>query len=355
VVVKLNSLKNSKGSRDHSGVECFRVVAILMVISVHLHSFELFPDSSSKCLHLLINQGSRWVIPFFTIIAGYFWGKKVRINNQISQVSMSYGLRLFKIWVFWCLIYLIIPDDIDALRNFGFSAFIKVPFWRLLVLLKNPQTLLFVGSSYHLWFFIALLWAMAVTTMVLKFGEEKWLLWIGCALYSFGLIAGSWSNSPIGITIPFHTKHGPFFSTIFFIIGWYLSSDRYIFSRKIILILILGGLGVHILEIYLLWGQFEVSPTSHAYLLGTLPFGTGIAILALSKPNLGKNTIIPRLGKYVIGVYAVHYIFVDLFSHVQNRFDSHVVEFILPVAVFLISLLTVLTLQKNWLLKRFVS
>jgi surface polysaccharide O-acyltransferase-like enzyme len=326
-----------------------------MVISVHLHSFEQFSDSTSRWLHLLINQGSRWVIPFFTIIAGYFWGMKVRKSNQLLQFSLRYGLRLLMLWAFWCVIYLIIPDDIEALRNYGFSAFIKVPFWRLLVLLRNPQTLLFVGSSYHLWFFIALLWAMAITTTVLRFGEEKWLLWIGGMLYLFGLIAGSWSTTPIGITIPFHTKHGPFFSTIFFIIGWYLSSGRFIFSHKIILILILGGLGMHIWEVYLLWGNFEVSPTSHAYLLGTLPFGTGIAMLALSKPNLGGNKIISKLGKYTLGIYAVHYIFVDFLSHVQNRFDSHVADTIFPVAVFLLSLLTIITLKKNWLLKRFVS
>jgi hypothetical protein len=82
--------------------------------------------------------------------------------------------------------------------------------------------------------FIALLWALCLTTIILRFCKEKWLLLIGALLFLFGIIAGPWAVTPIGINTPFNTKHGPFFSMIFFVTGWYLSLGKYIVSLKMI-------------------------------------------------------------------------------------------------------------------------
>jgi surface polysaccharide O-acyltransferase-like enzyme len=342
-------------SRSHSGVECFRVVAIFVVIMFHVHFLARHNDLPSRYLHLIIDQGFRWSVPFFFIIAGYFWGKKVRINNQPIKVSLRYGTRLFRIWAFWNLIYLLIPDDIEAFTTYGISTVLKVPFWRISELLKYPEELFFVGASYHLWFFISLLWALCLTTIILRFCKEKWLLFMGVTLYVFGLIAGPWAVTPIGVSINFNTKHGPFIGTIFFILGWYLSSEKYFISSKKIWALIFGSFTLYFLETYLLWSQFGGSPTSHSFLLSSLPLALGVSLLVLSKPDLGKASIISRLGKYVIGVYAVHYIFVDLFHPILNKFGSHLWDLVFPIVVFLLSLLTIFTLKKNIILKQFVE
>jgi surface polysaccharide O-acyltransferase-like enzyme len=343
-------------SRSHSGVECFRVVAIFVIIMFHVHFLARHHDLPSRYLHLIIDQGFRWSIPFFFIIAGYFWGKKVRTDNhELFKVSLQYGTRLFRIWAFWNLIYLLIPDDIEAFTKYGISALVKVPFWRISELLKSPEEFFFVGSSYHLWFFISLLLAVCLTTIILRFCKEKWLLLMGVTLYVVGLIAGPWAVTPIGVNIPFNSKHGPFFSTIFFIIGWYLSSGKYVLSSKTIWALIVGSFALYFLETYLLWSQFGGAPTSHSFLLASLPLGTGVSMLVLSKPNLGKETIIPRLGKYALGVYVVHYVFVDLFQPILIKSVSHMWDFVFPIVVFLLSLLTIIILKKSKLLKQFVE
>jgi peptidoglycan/LPS O-acetylase OafA/YrhL len=291
-------------------------------------------------------------MPFFFAIAGYFWGKKVRSGNELTKVSLGYGRRILRIWAVWSLIYLLVPNDVESFRQCGISALVKVPYWRLRDLIGAPIQSLFVGSALHLWFLMALLWALAICSVVLKYGREKWLIWIGCALSVFGLVAGSWSVAFFGSAIPFQTKNGPFFGTIFFAMGWYLSSDKVVISPKLVASLLLGGLAMHGLELYLLWSRFGVSPSSHAYVAGTLFWGAGFTLLVMSRPSFGKGTIMAKVGKYTLGIYLVHYVFVQLFAPLFHAYRSRLWDIVVPIVVFLVSLLAAMAIQRNRLLRR---
>jgi peptidoglycan/LPS O-acetylase OafA/YrhL len=342
-------------SERHSGIDCMRVLAIVFVLLAHTQFFTKQKDFPSESLALLTDQGGRWALPFFWIVAGYFWGKKIRAGNDIDRVSMGYGARIFKLWAFWSLVYLIVPNDFQAFQMVGISAFFKVPYWRLMGLLKDPIQIFFVGSKWHLWFFMSLLWGFAVTTVVLKYGRERWLIWFGAALYACGLILpGSLMGIPKGVAIPFQAKWGPFFSTIFIVIGWYFSKDEKWLSSKFALKLLLGGILLSGLEIYFFYIIFKVPLADHSFLLGTLLYGVGVTGLILSKPKFGENTFISQLGKYVLGIYAIHYIYIDLFKSLYSGVYSHLWDLALPLIVFLLSLLTAVILGQNRFLKRFI-
>ena len=284
-----------------------------------------------------------------------FLGQESTLNQPTDRCLSSYGWRIFQIWLFWSLVYLFVPNDIKAFAQYGVSALIKVPFWRLQSLLMNPEQLFFVGSRSHLWFLMALLWAVAISTVVLRYGQAKWLIWIGLGLYLFGVVAGPWSPAPFGLKIPFHTRNGPFFGTVFFAVGWQVSSDGSLPVRRLVHILLWGGAALSALETYLLWERFGINPTAHAYVLGTLPYGIGASLLVMSKPLMARDTAIASLGKYTLGVYVIHYIFLDLLRPLDGLINTRVFDFALPVTVFLLSVLSSAVLQQITFLQRFVG
>jgi len=339
----------------HSGIASSRVFAVFIVVLLHTRFLGRESDLPSRCLHLVVMDGGRWVMPFFFTVAGYFWGRKVRSTNQQTAVSLSYGSRIFQIWLFWSLVYLFVPNDIKAFAQYGVSALVKVPFWRLQSLLMNPEQLFFVGSRSHLWFLMALLWAVAISTVVLRYGQAKWLIWIGLGLYLFGVVAGPWSPAPFGLKIPFHTRNGPFFGTVFFAVGWQVSSDESLPARRLVHILLWGGAALSALEIYLLWERFGINPTADAYVLGTLPYGIGVSLLVMSKPSMARDTAIASLGKSALGIYAIHYIFLDLLRPLSGALNARVWDCTLPAIVFLLSLLSVAILGHITLLQPFVQ
>lgn len=343
--------------RNHHGIECLRVVAVFAVILSHVGFLANRSDPVSQHLHIMASLGGRWAIAPFFVLAGYFWGKKIRQGGLLRDVSLKLGTRILAIWLFWTLLYLIVPDDIESFERYGSMALFKVPFWRLLSLSGHPIQYLFVGSSPHLWYLVALLWALAIVTADLKYGKGRNVVWIGCGLYVLGLIAGSYAGTPLGISVAFPTRYGPFFGTIFFAIGWYASSDDKLVTDRMAVAVFLAGVVLSVLELYLLWDQFGIQPESpQPYILGTLALGSGLALWVMSKPDLGKNLFLPRLGKYTLGIYVTHYIFVDLFRPFGNSFHHSLSwELAQPCLIFLLSLLLTFILRQNRMLKRFVA
>ena len=277
-----------------SSIDYFKVVAILAVISIHTEPFYAYSGDLWKYLKVFINQGARFAVPFFYVTAGYLWAKKVSTGASVEQVSIKYGTRILSIFVFWSVVYIFVPTNIHAIQSIGFPALIKVPCWRILNLFDNPVVLLFQGSKVHLWFLVSMLYALAITSILLKFNLKKWLIPLGLLLYAFGLIAGSYSTTPIGFKIHFNTRNGPFLATIFFVFGWWLSLNEERVSLRLSLTLMVTGFTLHMMEAFFLWRLFDVPLTRHDYLLGTLPFGVGVAMVALSRPSFGENTIIAK-------------------------------------------------------------
>jgi len=81
---------------------------------------------------------------------------------------------------------------------------------------------------------------------------EKNVLSLSILLYLFDLVAGSYSSIPWGIAISFNTRNGPFFSLLFVTIGWFLASEKYTFHPTKYISLTFVGLGIHILEVFVL-------------------------------------------------------------------------------------------------------
>jgi hypothetical protein len=111
------------------------------------------------------------------------------------------------------------------------------------------------------------------------------------------------------------------------------------------LLLAAGGYALLVTESLWLWITFGSDPTRHSFLIGTIPFGLGMAALALARPNLGSALPAWRLGSATLGVYAAHLLVIDLLVTLGAGRRS-VPEVVVPPIVYGLTLGTTAILSR---------
>lgn len=307
-------------------------------------------------LEILLNQSSRFAVPFFFVVSGYFFGIKERRNNLKTILpTISTVKRLLLIFVAWSLIYLL-PYDIGSIYEYGISGPFKVAYWNLINLSSDPIRLIFHGTKAHLWFLAGLIWAVLFTGTFRYLQLYRSIYIIAAILYILGLLGQSYSDSPLGIHFNFDIRNHVFFSTIFFVTGYWLSSYQPKFSWfSLGVITFVFGAAIHFTEIYALWKLYGTDPYMHSYTIGTYCMGVGITLAALSNHRILNIDILAKTGKYVLGIYVIHYIFVDIVSPVSPIISSPLWEIGKVVLILLLSIGTAMLLSKNRYTRKIVE
>lgn len=339
------------------GVDTFRFLAVIAIVSLHTTPFEGSQNATYITLCTLINQGARFGVPFFFIASGYFFGRKVTNAHSVIGVSTEIGKRLFQILVFWSFIY-IIPYDPYLIYEKGFSGLLAVTGKDLLKIVDHPVDFLFESTADHLWFIISLGCSVFITAMILRYWPIQpltFLVVVAAALYLFGVFAKSYGPTPFGITIDFDTRNGPFFGTAFFVTGYLLS--KYTIEQKYLaygFVVTTFGYLLHFGEIYYLHAAYQIIPSSHDYVFGTYFIGLGVALMALSNHPVLRIPFISTLGRYTLGIYAVHLVFVEMLMWVDRIVSNPVWEFGFVFLVVILSAVSTLILSKHHWLKKVV-
>lgn len=336
-----------------SSIDFFRAIAIFAVILLHTSPFHGSNDTFFKLLDAVINQATRFAVPYFFIVAGYFVGRKIRSGSLPEKVFKVYVKRLLPLFLIWTIIYMILPTNIKKqVLKFGL---LEATYQKIYSLISDPITLLLQGGRGHLWFLMSLLLALGIITLFLKLDKKQWVIPIASLLYFFGLLAGSYSTTPFGINISLDTRNGPFFSTLLVAIGWCLSSEKYkvrsIYSLGVLAI----GIIMHTFEVFALWKFYDISPLRHDYLLGTLLWSVGLTMFVLSIPNAFEGSLITKWGGYTLGVYLLQLIVVDMLTVLDKIIVFPLWDIIYPFCAYFLSLLIVSILSKNRKLKYIVA
>jgi len=324
-----------------------RVIAIISVILIHTEPFGRADSEIGKTAFVVIGHLAKFAVPFFFIISGYFWGVKVR-QGLLFKSTIKMLRRLLMLFFAWSLIYLL-PYNLYSYYKYGILGTLKIMYRNLAYIISNPVTFTLAGSAPHLWFLMALVFAIVITSFFVYQGRIKSLIIIALFLYLFGLLSNAYSSTPIGIHVNFNTRNGPFFSTLFFITG-YLLSKYNANSRWLSIGLSLWSFGclAHFSEIYFLWKFFNTTPASIvAYVVGTYFMGLGASLVALSNHRLIKSIPLNEIGKSTLGLYACHLIFVVLLQPLGKIVSNAAWELVYPVMVFILSLFAVSILTKN--------
>lgn len=286
-------------------VECWRIITLIAIITIHAKPFSTAPlFNGEPWLSLVLNQAGRFAVPLFFLLAGYFIAPKL-LNSPFNTLK-RYSLPLLKVWFAWSLICLLAPFNLTVFFEQGYLAE-RHGYWQFL--LNNPLNTLFEGGLVHLWYIPALVCAISIIALLIRYNKSNLLLPLAIALYIYGLMAGSYQ--PIfDLEAPIFTRNGPFFSCLLVVMGFEIRRNNWHCQYRYAVTLALLGMLLHFFEAtYLL--RFDAPFNTHDFLVGTPFWSLGLFMALLAKPHFGESrprirTAILDASKDVLGVYVVH-------------------------------------------------
>lgn len=274
-----------------TGIELGRIIACLAVIFIHQQSAHY---GSHYNIREALDLASRWAVPFFFIISGYF----MPAGTGWLKVTVKYFIRLFPVFIFWVTAYATIVGN---------------PFWFLSEALVIRQTMTNGGAGFHLWFLPSLGVCLVTSAIIQNYFSVKFLLLFAISLYCFGLFHASYEAAIVSLPFneidrSFNPRNGPFMGLLFVSLGVSLRTRLFKPSVMSGLFLIALGAALSVAEAAFLFSFFNVPISSHNFLIGTVPLGLGMAMLCMSidirLPLLAST--IRRIGAVSLGIYALH-------------------------------------------------
>ena len=119
--------------------------------------------------------------------------------------------------------------------------------------------------------------------------------------------------------------------------------------------MIFGGFAFQEIESFLLWKFFKVNLVSD-YLLGTVPYGAGVFLLAMAHPDFGKNTLFPKIGLLTLGIYVAHPLMQPYVQYFFNDYFNPVLwQILFPPLLLIFTALFVYLLKKVPVVRNIVS
>ena len=328
-------------------IDVFRLFAIYMVVWAHSQFFDGIKAESitARGIELGVDLVVRATMQFFFIVSGYFLGGKILEHpEQKFAIAWKHSKKLLLTFIIWSIVYAI-WGAVYALKNAPFSEYLQY-FTKLVT--RDPVALIFEGTRIHLWFLMSLFLAIWLFTLWPLDKKGKSFLIFGILLFGIGLLGGSYQITPIGIHLDFNTRDGIFFSTLFFAIGVLIHVHKPQVSPTLAWGLYLGGFILFSLETYLLWANWSALPIRHDYLLGSIPYGIGAFFVAFTAKRETKlDNFLAPYGKYVLGIYVSHLIFLDLWKPLGASINPILWAFLFPALIFASTLLAVIVLSKT--------
>lgn len=302
------------------GIDTLRVLAIIFVIAIHTVPFSVEPSRVGDKFDVatLINMIARFAVPFFFIVSGYFWGQKIKDGEDLYGPTINMAKRITLVFFAWSLIY-ILPTNIVDSFTYGPLGPLKQLYWNIVNALGRPLDTFLQGTKVHLWFLMALLWSLGASVLLLRLNEQL-LFPVALVLYVIGIAGKAYSDTPLGFHIDFNFRNGPFFSLIFFATGYLLQKNNpkknWLWTG---LLIAATGIGLHIFELLVLNARWGTS-MAQDYVIGTYFLGLGMGLVALSNPRCLQFPWLASAGPLVLGIYASHFIFIDLLQPIDARF-----------------------------------
>ncbi|WP_305845738.1 acyltransferase [Photobacterium kishitanii] len=320
-----------------------RIIATIAIIALHCQIFMQAPlFNGQPLLGMGLNQVSRFAVPLFFIMAGYFI--QPRLTTELGPYLWRYARPLLIMWVSWSIIYLILPFNFHLVATDGYFAERSL-YWQKL--LSTPLNTLFEGGLVHLWYIPGLLSGLAVITLLLRFNLARFIIPVATVLFIFGLMAGSYAQMT-DLSSPVFTRNGPFFSTFMVMLGFEIRRRNISLSLKYSIIMMMVGFGLFIGEANYLSLQ-ENGSFFHDFLFGTPLWALGIFFVLLAKPSLGDSKITHSLSKDVLGIYLCHLIIVIYYLNIVRILGINPIIasiFAIPV-VYFVSTIIVRGLRKT--------
>ncbi|HXV28409.1 MAG TPA: acyltransferase [bacterium] len=334
-----------------ASLDTLKSFSILAVICIHTLPFygPSFSARFYKVLFYLINSGTRFAVPFFFAVSGYLYGRSLAEGLRPVSLLGRYWKRLLTVFLIWTFVYSFIPSN--WVEQLAYHEAWKLVWWKLrgtyYFIREEPVTFLMQGTSQPLWFLTALLLSLSVLTLFIILRIERYFVLAGTFLYGWALMASAYSKTPVGFYFPaglFEAIEGPFRGMLFVALGFEFSR-RPLIGKSWIPVLILGGYFLQLAEAFCLWKYFGVRPY-HNFLIGTVFFGTGFLVLALTYPALGERSVLSSWGQKTLGIYVTHALIAETLVISKSWMPPVMGQIAFPLIVYFASLLFVSILSR---------
>lgn len=292
------------GDRIHS-IDTLRAIAIFFIVIGHAQPFRGF-ETYGNHVYFVLDTFGQFDVPFFFMTSGYFLGSTVTADNVVPTVKRV-GRKLGSFYLFGRII--------SILGSVGLALFLGISVSSVGNRLGNISMMefLYYGTALAapLWFLTALFFAIAFVTVFVKLGRTRYLLPVAALFHIVGIVG---MNFELLVEVPFRTRDALFFGFFYVALGYTLKSSDWKpdTDRKH---LYLGGVGLcfalQLLEQYAVGYIIRDNVLSQGismtqYTVTTVFFVFAVFAYALANPQWGKNTILPFVGKYALGIYLIH-------------------------------------------------
>lgn len=269
-------------------IDTMRVVAAVFVVAIHTAPFQ---ESSELLSYFVTNVLGRLAVPFFFVLSGYFFFKKVDDRPQNYQNEQF------------------IKSEKNLLKTYGLTIILYLPLWFYLNGFDNisslPMDILWNGVHYHLWYFIASIVGLAIVFGLTKVFSDKNILIIVGILYLFGSLFNVYTPLlPEAISEPVlsligNPRNGIFFAPLFIFMGKILSKQLY----KVKPIVSLIVCAIYIAEPLLIYTAGFAVDLNSMYLTLPLVMFVLMNVLLTTKSTSHRSELFHSISLYI---YVIH-------------------------------------------------
>lgn len=150
-----------KENKNVNSIDLFKLLMAVAVVAIHTNPIVSWTNRTAIAIVVMLEE---WAVPFFFVASGFFLFRtmKAPYTEDIKRMD-NYIVKIFKMYCAWTLISL--PLTLYGYVTSGNGI--------VSCILSYIKYFLFVGklyNSYHLWYLLALLYALVAIRMMIKKG-----------------------------------------------------------------------------------------------------------------------------------------------------------------------------------------
>lgn len=290
--------------RIHS-IDTLRAVAMFFIVLGHVQPFRGL-GTYGNYVYFALDTVGQFDVPFFFVTSGYFLAMTADADTVAATVGRV-ARKLGSIYLFGRLV--------SVTAATGLAVVLGVSVTTVLARLGDLSAIdvLYYGNALAvpLWFLTALFFAIVLVSCFVWLGKTRYLLPVAALVHVVGIVG---TNYGMLVDVPFPTRDALFFGFFYVALGhrigstdWTPDPER---SR-----LYLGAacslLGLQFVEQYAIGYVLRDNVLAHEvymteYTASTALLVPAVFVYALSNPQWGRETILPKVGRHALGIYLIH-------------------------------------------------
>lgn len=316
-------------------IDLFKFISSILIIGIHAN---LFIDINKTLSFAAVNIICRLAVPFFAVCSGYFLSKSLAKSEYEAKPIKKQEWKLIKLYALWTVLYLL----------YSIPTWIKTG-WMSFGAFKDFALATFkVGSHYHLWYLISLIYALPLFYLCVKYIKKRKVLFIMmivlCIVKALSYGYSQWLPAFLQTTFRMGNRFSALFDAVFLLLpllllGFFISQKK--ISKKVSLIGFIVSFILLIVEAFTLksFGQESVS-----FIFMTFPTAYFLFSLISQLDWKLNGKICSMLGASSLIIYCFHPMIRELLEGIVT--NSILMFIIVATVSVLVSLIVVFIITR---------